>query len=63
MFRILRALTLSLLGIIAAPAALPLAGLLSFAVPVVQARDLPDFPDLVERAGPAVVNIRTTERG
>ncbi|MEK9720372.1 MAG: trypsin-like peptidase domain-containing protein, partial [Quisquiliibacterium sp.] len=27
-----------------------------------QARELPDFVDLVERAGPAVVNIRTTER-
>ncbi|RPH66768.1 MAG: DegQ family serine endoprotease [Burkholderiales bacterium] len=27
-----------------------------------QARQLPDFADLVERAAPAVVNIRTTER-
>jgi len=27
-----------------------------------QARDLPDFADLVERVGPAVVNIRTTEK-
>ena len=27
-----------------------------------QARDLPDFADLVERVGPAVVGIRTTER-
>ena len=27
-----------------------------------QVRDLPDFADLVERVGPAVVNIRTTER-
>ena len=27
-----------------------------------QARELPDFADLVEKAGPAVVNIRTTER-
>jgi serine protease Do len=26
------------------------------------ARDLPDFADLVERVGPAVVNIRTTEK-
>ena len=25
-------------------------------------RELPDFADLVERTGPAVVNIRTTER-
>ncbi|WP_088281668.1 Do family serine endopeptidase [Ideonella sp. A 288] len=28
-----------------------------------QARELPDFPDLVEKVGPSVVNIRTTERG
>ena len=27
-----------------------------------QSRELPDFADLAERAGPAVVNIRTTER-
>ena len=27
-----------------------------------QPRELPDFPDLVERVGPSVVNIRTTER-
>jgi len=27
-----------------------------------QARELPDFAELVERTGPAVVNIRTTER-
>ncbi len=27
-----------------------------------QVRELPDFADLVERVGPAVVNIRTTER-
>jgi serine protease Do len=27
-----------------------------------QARELPDFADLVERVGPAVVNIRTTDR-
>ncbi|MGI9026500.1 MAG: Do family serine endopeptidase [Burkholderiaceae bacterium] len=35
-----------------------------FASPPVlaQGRDLPDFADLVERVGPAVVNIRTTER-
>ena len=33
------------------------------AVPAVaQIRDLPDFADLVERVGPAVVGIRTTER-
>jgi serine protease Do len=29
---------------------------------VAQAQGLPDFADLVERVGPAVVNIRTTER-
>ena len=28
-----------------------------------QARELPDFTELVERVGPAVVNIRTAERG
>jgi len=27
-----------------------------------QARDLPDFTELVERVGPSVVNIRTSER-
>jgi len=31
-------------------------------VALAQSRDLPDFADLVERAGPAVVNIRTVER-
>jgi serine protease Do len=36
-------------------ALLPLAG-------TAQARDLPDFADLVEKVGAAVVNIRTTER-
>lgn len=30
---------------------------------VAQARELPDFTELVERVGPAVVNIRTVERG
>jgi len=30
---------------------------------VAQARELPDFTELVERVGPAVVNIRTAERG
>ena len=35
----------------------------SFTPPALaQVRDLPDFADLVERVGPAVVNIRTTER-
>lgn len=36
----------------------------SLATPPVaaQTRELPDFADLVERVGPAVVNIRTTER-
>ena len=29
----------------------------------VAAQGLPDFTDLVEKVGPAVVNIRTTERG
>jgi serine protease Do len=40
-------------------------GLLLFAVPAAQAqpvKQLPNFADLAEQAGPAVVNIRTTER-
>ncbi|HPU52381.1 MAG TPA: DegQ family serine endoprotease [Burkholderiaceae bacterium] len=37
-------------------------GLLASPQAGAQARDLPDFADLVEKAGPAVVNIRTTER-
>ena len=32
------------------------------AQPAAVERGLPDFADLVERTGPAVVNIRTTER-
>jgi len=43
-----------------------LLGLSSVAGPLAahaQARDLPDFADLVDKVGPAVVNIRTTERG
>ena len=38
---------------------------LAFAAPAlpVHAQGLPDFTELVEKVGPAVVNIRTTERG
>jgi len=53
MNRFLLALSLTLaalVGVGAAPQA------------VAQVRQLPDFADLVERAAPAVVNIRTTER-
>ena len=35
---------------------------LGFFAAVAQAQGLPDFTDLVEKVGPAVVNIRTTER-
>jgi serine protease Do len=42
--------------------ALVLAALLLLRPATVQAKDLPDFADLVEKVGPAVVNIRTTER-
>ncbi len=47
-----------------APAAIALSFcLLASSAPVpVGAQGLPDFTDLVERVGPAVVNIRTTER-
>ena len=41
----------------ALPSVAPLGG-----VAHAQARQLPDFADLAEKAGPAVVNIRTTER-
>ncbi len=34
----------------------------TLAQPATRARALPDFADLVEKVGPAVVNIRTTER-
>ena len=34
----------------------------AWAQPAAQARGLPDFTDLVEQVGPAVVNIRTVER-
>jgi serine protease Do len=36
---------------------------LSLAAPPLRAQSLPDFTELVERVGPAVVNIRTLERG
>ena len=42
--------------------ALGFAALLSVAPVPVRAQALPDFTELVERVGPAVVNIRTTER-
>jgi len=41
---------------------LVLAGALLPQASQAQSRELPDFADLVERVGPAVVNIRTTER-
>jgi serine protease Do len=42
--------------------ALSLVALLMPQASLAQGRELPDFADLVERVGPAVVNIRTTER-
>ncbi|MGY4830565.1 Do family serine endopeptidase [Sphaerotilaceae bacterium SBD11-9] len=42
--------------------ALGLAGALAPRSSHAQTRELPDFADLVERVGPAVVNIRTTEK-
>ncbi len=42
--------------------ALALALALGQAPAIAQARDLPDFTELVERVGPAVVNIRTAEK-
>ncbi|MBC7956875.1 MAG: Do family serine endopeptidase [Cytophagales bacterium] len=49
-------------AVLAAAAALSLAAALAPQASHAQMRDLPDFADLVERVGPAVVNIRTTER-
>ena len=49
-------------GALAAAAALALGMALTPAPAHAQPRELPDFPDLVERVGPSVVNIRTTER-
>jgi len=51
------------LTVLFTPALAP--GFLPFAVPAAQAqpvKQLPNFADLAEQAGPAVVNIRTTER-
>ena len=50
-----RLLALGLLALSLAALALPTPAL-------AQARELPDFTELVERVGPAVVNIRTAER-
>jgi hypothetical protein len=45
-------------------AALVVLGAVAIALPAsVTAQSLPDFTELVERVGPSVVNIRTTERG
>ena len=58
-------LTLALAGLLAAPLALlPGSGSVAHAQlsPGASAQVLPDFADLVERAGPAVVNIRTTAK-
>jgi serine protease Do len=55
----------SLQRVVAAFAAAGVFGLTGMLWPVAskaQSRELPDFADLVERVGPAVVNIRTTER-
>lgn len=63
MLRRFRALMFALLGAVCLPASLPVLSLSLVGMPSAMARELPDFADLVERAGPAVVNIRTTERG
>lgn len=40
----------------------PVAGIVSTAIAAPAVAGLPDFADIVDRAGPAVVNIRTTQR-
>jgi len=52
----------SLQRAVAAAGALMVAAALLPQASHAQSRELPDFADLVERVGPAVVNIRTTER-
>ncbi|MEG1118213.1 MAG: serine peptidase, partial [Janthinobacterium sp.] len=55
----LSALLFGTAGVFLAPTMLGLAPQAQAAVPAVK---LPDFSDLVDAVGPAVVNIRTTER-
>jgi len=58
--RRLSAVFLSATAFLFVPAGLGLA--LGLATPPADAAVLPDFTDLVDKVGPAVVNIRTTER-
>ncbi len=59
----LPALMLGLAGTLFAPAAITTASLAALpALAAPSAAQLPDFADLVEKTGPAVVNIRTTEK-
>lgn len=53
---------LSALLVACAGLSLPGAALAAAPVPTPVVTGLPDFSDLIEKAGPAVVNIRTTER-
>ena len=57
MKKILLIASIAWFAAVGTPTLAPIAG-----VGTVQARQLPDFADLAEKAGPAVVNIRTTER-
>jgi serine protease Do len=57
MKKVLLIASIAWLAAVGTPVLAPIAG-----VGVAQARQLPDFADLAEKAGPAVVNIRTTER-
>lgn len=58
--RVVRQLSLQLMGLICAVLLMTSLGVPNTAMAA--ARDLPDFADLVEKAGPAVVNIRTTQK-
>lgn len=58
----LSALCLGTAGVFLAPAMLGITPQAHAAVPAVRSVQLPDFADLVDAVGPAVVNIRTTER-
>ena len=58
----LSALCLGTAGVFFEPAMLGIAPQAHAAAPAVRSVQLPDFADLVDAVGPAVVNIRTTER-
>jgi serine protease Do len=62
MIRSFLASSLLATGLVVSPTFIAGLGLLSPGTSYAQGRNLPDFADLVEKVGPAVVNIRTTQK-